>query len=51
MPDRERSERHLELSDADERVVELEELEEVPPPTDDVDAENAPVTPTDEVVE
>jgi hypothetical protein len=51
MPEREPSERHVEISDADERVVDLEEVEDVVPPVDDAVAEAEPVTPTDEVVE
>ena len=39
MSDRRSSERHLEISDADDRVVGLDELEDVVPPADDGDPE------------
>ena len=51
MPDRRSSERHLELSDADERVVELDELEDVAPPTDDGDPEVLVAAPPEPLVE
>ena len=47
MPDRQRTERHLEMSDADERVVELDEPEEIAPPTDENDPEVVPVPPVE----
>ena len=51
MPERERTERHLGLSDADERVVELDEPDEVAPPTDETDVEPARVVESDELPE
>lgn len=39
MPDRPSRERHVEISDADDRVVELDDLLDVVPPTDDEDPE------------
>jgi hypothetical protein len=51
MPDPRRTERHLEPSDADERVVELDELEDVVPPTDDGDPEVVPAPPPDPLTE
>ena len=51
MPDRRSSERHLELSDADDRVVELDEFEDVVPPTDDGDPEVLTAPPPDPLIE
>ncbi len=51
MPDRRKSERHLEVSDADDRVVELDEPEEVSPPTDDGDPDAVTAAPPDPLAE
>ncbi len=51
MPDRRSSDRHLEISDADERVVELDELEGVVPPTDDGDPEVLTSPPPEPLIE
>ncbi len=51
MPDRRSSDRHLEISDADERVVELDELEDVVPPTDDGDLDVLMSPPPEPLIE
>ena len=51
MPDPRRTERQFEPSDADERVVPLDELEDVVPPTDDGDPEAVPAEAPDPLTE
>ena len=51
MPDRRSSDRHVHPSDADERVVDLDELLDVVPPTDDGDPEVMPESPPDPLTE
>ncbi len=51
MPDRRSSERHLEISDADDRVVELDDLEDFVPPTDDGDPEVLTAAPPEPLIE
>ena len=51
MPDRRSSERHLEMSDADERVVDLDEPQDVVPLTDDGEPGVVPDPPPDPLTE
>ncbi len=51
MPDRPSSDRHFRSSDADDRVVDLDELLDVVPPTDDGEPAAVPAAPPDPLTE